>query len=142
MFEGTLIPRTLDVPGIGPLRRSWWPDSAGKWIGRLPTPEGPVALRVPGGAKVPDPDALAAAQAAIDADLSTARDALEVAFVESEQGQRPAGAVRWIALDVWPYGRGKGGAMATFAVPWDEEHAWGVWLDGTGRVIDVVVSPG
>jgi hypothetical protein len=142
MFEGTLLPRTLDVPGIGRMRRSWWLDSAGKWVGTIAGPDGPVALRLPGNAKVPAPDAVAAAHGALAADLGTARDALEVAFIESEQGDRPSGAVRWIGLDIWPYGHGKGGAMATFAVPWDEEHAWGVWLDGTGRVIEVVVSPG
>lgn len=32
-------------------------------------------------------------------------------------------------------------AVALFEVPWDENHAWGVWVEEGGTVKKVVVSP-
>jgi hypothetical protein len=137
MLQGTLIPRTLEVPGLGSFSRSWFSDREAKWRGR----SGAITLRLPGGRKGPDPASETYARDLLPRLVEAPmQEALRTTFKESD-APGAVGPALWLELDIWPYGRTRAGALAVFQVPWDEEHVWAVLLNDAGAVQDVIVSP-
>ena len=65
-----------------------------------------------------------------------AAPAWQLATFSTEVTVPLAGQPVWERLEVGPEG-----SLAVFAVPWDDEHRWGVRVDAAGNVAEVIISP-
>jgi hypothetical protein len=114
--------RTIVVEELGPLQRAWW---GGGWHGSALG----VRLRLDDPAQAPRARALLG-------DRPTLEAALRSTLADAEVTVPLAGQPVWERLEVGPEG-----SLAVFAVPWDDEHRWGVRVDAAGNVAEVIISP-